>query len=72
MAVSMKDILSLPVDERLEIVASNMASLPEDSPALALSEDRRRLLDNRLDDLSTYDEVSSSWEDIRARVFSQE
>jgi len=70
MAVNIEEILSLPVDERLELVSAIWDSIPNDPESVPLSARQRQMLDERLEDLKKNPEAGSSWSEVRARILA--
>ena len=63
--------LELPVPERLQLVEdiwNSIADLPE---ALEITDEEKRLIDERLEDCHRHPGVGSPWEEVYARITSQ-
>jgi putative addiction module component (TIGR02574 family) len=68
---SAADVLELPVSERLELVEyiwNSIAAVPE---KLELTEEEKRLIDQRLQARQQNPEDGSSWEEVYARITSR-
>ncbi len=65
---SAADVLDLPVAERLELVQGiwdSIAAVPE---ALPLTEEDKRLIDERLEACRQNPQAGSPWPEVRARI----
>jgi putative addiction module component (TIGR02574 family) len=71
MSVSLEEILNLPIEERLELVASIWASIADGPELMELSAAERGMLDERLDDLDKNPDAGSPWPEVKARVFGK-
>ncbi len=66
--ITLADILSLPVAERILLVEDiwdSIASIPE---AVPLTEAQREEIDRRLEEYHKNPEAGSPWEDIKVQV----
>ncbi len=61
------DILALPIAERVELVAKIWDSIAEDA-AIGLTDDDRKLLDERLADHQKNPEQGISWEALKKEL----
>ena len=64
-------VLELPVPERLQIVEdiwNSIADLPE---TLEVTDEEKRLIDERLEAFHRNPECGSPWEEVRARIVSR-
>ena len=69
--VSMKEVLGLPVERRLQIVQTiwdSIVGAPEDLP---LTEDEKQELERRLASASKNPEASRSWNDVKERLLKE-
>jgi len=71
MAISLDEILKLPVEERLKLVTSIWESIAENPESLELSDAERLMLDDRLDDLEKNPEAGSPWPEVKARILGK-
>jgi len=70
-AISAKDLLKLPVAERLRLVEDlwdSIAAVPE---AVELTEEQRRELDERLAQYHEDPTSGSPWKDVKERILKQ-
>jgi putative addiction module component (TIGR02574 family) len=67
MAISMSDLLSLSVAERLQLVEDLWDSIA-DSPEIPLTEEQRQEIDRRLAEHDRNPESAIPWEEARARL----
>jgi putative addiction module component (TIGR02574 family) len=65
---SAADTLELPVAERLRLVQDIWDSIADSPEALTLTEEDKRLIDERLEACRRYPEAGSPWPEVRARV----
>jgi len=70
MKIKLADILELSLDERLELVTAIWDSIAEVPAAVSLSDEQRRMLDERLDDLAKHPNAGSPWPEVKARILS--
>ena len=66
--VSLADILSLSVDERIHLVEDIWESIAEVPEAVPLSQAQREELDRRLEEYHRDPEAGSPWEDVKSRL----
>lgn len=64
----LQDILNLSVSERIIIVEAIWDSIKEDKEIVALSEETRQLLDDRLIAHQNNPNEGSSWEEVKSRI----
>ena len=64
----LKDILNLSVSERIIIVEAIWDSISENEETVALSEETRQLLDDRLIAHQNDPNEGSSWEEVKSRI----
>jgi putative addiction module component (TIGR02574 family) len=67
----MQNILKLSVPERILIVEAIWDSIAENENELALTNETKQLLDERLEAHKNNPGEGSSWEDVKARIKSQ-
>jgi putative addiction module component (TIGR02574 family) len=67
-----KDILSLSIAERIELVADIWDSIAEVPPAVALTEEQKAELDRRLDACHQDPTAGSPWAVVRDRIAKRE
>ena len=72
MAVSLDEILKLPLEERLALVTSIWDSIAEHPESFELTEADKRVLDKRLKDLDENPGSSSPWSEVKARILGKE
>ena len=70
MKFSLAEILELTVDERLELVEAIWDSIAEVPEAVPLTDEQRRILDERLEDLKRNPESGSPWAEVKARILA--
>jgi putative addiction module component (TIGR02574 family) len=68
---SAADVLQLPVSERLQLVEDIWDSIAEVPDALELSEDDKRLIDERLEARRLSPGAGSPWAEVYARITTQ-
>jgi putative addiction module component (TIGR02574 family) len=64
----LNDILNLSVSERILIVEAIWDSISENEQTVALSEESRQLLEDRLKAHQNNPNEGSSWEDVKSRI----
>jgi putative addiction module component (TIGR02574 family) len=64
----LQDILNLSVSERIIIVEAIWDSISENEETVALSEETRQLLDDRLIAHQNNPNEGSSWEEVKSRI----
>ncbi|QOV88491.1 addiction module protein [Humisphaera borealis] len=62
------DVLALPTNERIELYDRLRESIRNDPALDPLSDELKRLLDDRHDDLMAHPGDESDWEDVHARA----
>ena len=67
----LQDILNLSVSERIIIVEAIWDSISENQETVALSEETKQLLDDRLIAHQNNPNEGSSWEDVKSRIKMQ-
>lgn len=70
MKISLAEILQLSVDERLELVEAIWDSIAEVPEAVRLTDEQRRILDERLEDLRRNPDAGSPWPEVKARILA--
>ena len=70
MAVNLSEILQLPIEERLRLVESIWDSIAECPEAFELTDEQKRELDRRLDDLEAKPGAGMPWSELRARLLA--
>ena len=60
----------LPVDDRLRLIDELASSVPDDQPP-KLSDEWRREIDRRSNEIDSGAVVTEAWVDIRARLFAK-
>ena len=68
MKISLSEILELSVEERLDLVEAIWDSLVEFPEAIPLTDEQRRILDERLEDLRQNPDAGSPWPEVKARI----
>ena len=68
---SAADTLELPVAERLQLVEEIWDTIVAAPQALPLSEEDKRLIDERLEARRRNPQAGSSWEEVYARILSR-
>lgn len=64
----LQDILNLSVSERIILVEAIWDSISENDVTVALSEETRQLLDDRLIAHQNNPNEGSSWEEVKSRI----
>jgi len=70
-AITVNDLLDLPVAERLRLVEDLWDSIAEVPEAVDLSEEQRKELDERLERFHQNPEAGSPWEDVKDRILKR-
>lgn len=65
-----REILSLPVEERLELAESIWDSLEQSADQPALPEWQRRILDERIAADDADPDAGSPWEEVKQRILA--
>ena len=65
---SAADVLELPVTERLQLVQDIWESIAAAPEALELTDDDKRLIDERLEACRRNPQAGSPWPEVRARI----
>ena len=65
---SAADVLELPVTERLQLVQDIWDSIAATPEALELTEEDRRLIEERLEACRQNPQAGSPWPEVRARI----
>ena len=63
-------IIALSVPERLRLVEEIWDSIVEFPEAVPLTDEQRRLLDERLEDLARDPDAGSPWPELKARILT--
>ena len=71
MTQMLQDILNLSVSERIIIVEAIWDSISENEKTVALSDETRQLLDDRLIAHQNNPNEGSSWEEVKSRIKMQ-
>jgi putative addiction module component (TIGR02574 family) len=70
MAVSLSEVLSLPLEERLRLVESIWDSIAQFPEALELTEAQRLELDRRLESYEADPSAGVPWAELKARLLA--
>ena len=62
------DVLALPAADRMELYDRLGESLRNDPACFPISEEDKRILDERLADYEANPDEGSSWEEVEARI----
>ena len=62
------EIGNLNIEERLELIESLWESLVTDPSNIPVTEAQKRILDERLDEISAGDDTGIPWEVVKARI----
>jgi putative addiction module component (TIGR02574 family) len=62
------EIDSLSAEQRLELIETLWESLVQDQSSIPVTEAQRRILDQRLDEISAGDDAGIPWEEVKARI----
>jgi putative addiction module component (TIGR02574 family) len=65
---SAADVLELPVPERLKLVEDIWNTIADAPDALELTEEEKRLIDERLEAYRRNPQAGSSWQEVYARI----
>ena len=68
---ALQQILSLPVDERIELVQAIWDSVVAESAAVPVAAAQRRTLDARLADLEARPSAGRPWSEVRASLLEK-
>ena len=71
-ALSVNDLLALPVSERLRLVEDLWDSIAEVPESIELSEAQKEELDRRLEAYHRDPESGSPWKDVKNRILNRE
>ncbi len=66
--ITATDTLSLSIPERIQLVEDIWDTIAEETESLELTEDEKRLIDERLEAYHQNPELGSPWEDVFKRV----
>lgn len=67
----MQNILKLSVSERILMVEAIWDSIAENNPDVGVTEEVKKLIDQRLDAHAKNPEEGASWEDVKAKIKKQ-
>ncbi len=67
-AITVNDLLGLPVAERLRLVEDLWDSIAEVPEKIELSDAQRKELDERLEQYRRNPEAGSPWKDVKERI----
>ena len=70
MAISLSEVLSLPLEERLRLVESIWDSIAQFPEALELTEAQRLELDRRLESYEADPSAGVPWAELKARLLA--
>jgi len=65
---SAADVLTLPVPERLQLVEDIWNSIADTPDALELTQEEKRMIEERLESRRRNPDAGSPWEEVRARI----
>jgi putative addiction module component (TIGR02574 family) len=68
-AITLDEVLQLPVAERIRVVEAIWDSIADSPEAIELTDEQRAELDRRLDDLEKNPNDGPSWAEVRARIW---
>lgn len=68
--VSLSDILELSVAERIRLTQEIWDSILEFPESVRLTEEQRRMLDERIEDLARDPQAGSPWPEVKARILA--
>jgi putative addiction module component (TIGR02574 family) len=71
MTNKLEDILRLSVSERIMMVEAIWDSIPEEEGTLELSDETKKLIDDRLVNHLNNPNEGSSWEEVKSRIKTQ-
>ena len=69
--ISVADVLELSISERLKLVEDIWDSIADVPESLELTEEDKRLIDERLESYRRDPNVGSPWEEVYARIISK-
>jgi putative addiction module component (TIGR02574 family) len=68
---SVADVLELPVEERLKLIGDIWDTIADAPEALALTEEDKRLIDERLKARELNPNAGAPWQEVYARITSR-
>ena len=68
---SAADVLELPVQDRLQLVEDIWNSIADAPEALELTDEDKRLIDDRLEERRRNPKAGAPWEEVYARITSR-
>jgi putative addiction module component (TIGR02574 family) len=68
---SVADVLELPVEERLRLIGDIWDTIADAPEALALTEEDKRLIDERLKARELNPNAGAPWQEVYARITSR-
>lgn len=65
-----REVLQLPVEERLELAEAIWDSLEQDAPPSPLPEWQREILDERISEDDADPDAGSPWDEVKRRILT--
>ncbi len=70
--ISATDTLDLSIPERIQLVEDIWDTIAAEAQSIELTEDEKRLIDERLEAYHKNPDLGSPWEDIYKRILSRQ
>jgi len=69
--ITATDTMSLSVPERIQLVEDIWDTISAEADAVELTEDEKKIIDDRLDAYHRNPEIGSPWEDVYKRIVNK-
>jgi putative addiction module component (TIGR02574 family) len=70
--ITATDSLTLSIPERIQLVEDIWDTIATESEAIELTEDEKRIIDERLEAYHKNPDLGSPWEDVYKRILSRQ
>jgi len=70
--ISATDTLDLSIPERIQLVEDIWDTIAAEAQSVELTEDEKRLIDERLESYHRTPDLGSPWEDVYKRILSRQ
>jgi len=70
--ITATDTIALSIPERIQLVEDIWDTIATEAEAIELTEDEKRIIDERLDAYHRNSDLGSPWEDVYKRIASNE